>query len=75
MKREISIKKYNDLCDKIRSLVLYSEAFKKKNGKREKEIRNLHEMIHEDAIELVNRVKSLEEFLANLSEEENEDDS
>lgn len=73
MKKEIDIKKYNDLCDKVRSLILYSEAFRKKNIRREENVQDLCKIIHGDTIELINRIKSLEKLMNNFNEETKDD--
>lgn len=76
MKKEIDIDKYNDLCDKVRSTILYAESLKKKNEKRKITIQELIETVYKDEKELINRVKSLEELINNLHGElKNKNDS
>ena len=73
-KKEIDMDKYNELCDKVRSVVLFTQAFKKKNLARRMVTDELMEMIRKDALEVVNRVQGLEELVNNLCET-NENDS
>ena len=68
MKREMDIDKYNELCDKIRSIVLYAKAFRKKSEKREKMILEIIETSFKNELELVTRIKSLEGLVNNLCE-------
>ena len=76
MKKEIDIDKYNELCDKIRSSVLYAEAFRKRNENREKAIYELIKIINQDEIKLVDKVESLEKLVNRLCNEVNsENDS
>ena len=76
MKKEIDIDRYNDFCDKIRSTILYAEFFRKKSEKRKKDIQELCELAQEDSMEMINRVKSLEELINNLyGELKNKNDS
>ena len=75
MKKGIDIDKYNKLCDGIRSVVLFAEAFKKRNLSRRAVTQELMEMIRKDALEMINRIKSLEELINNLCEIKKENDS
>jgi hypothetical protein len=75
MEKRINVDKYDDLCDKIRSLIIYSEAFRRKNERRKENVQDLCGMIHKDTIRLINKVKSLEELMNDFDKEINEDDS
>ena len=75
MKKEIDIDKYNELCDRIRSVTLFAEAFKKRNLSRRMVSQELMEMIRKDAIEVVQRVQSLEKLANGLCNIKKEDDS
>jgi len=69
MEKRINIVAYNELCDKIRSSILYAESIKRKNEKRKMIIQDLIEVIYRNEMELINRVKSLEELVNNLHAE------
>ena len=76
MKKDIDIDRYNDLCDKIRSTILYGESLKRKNEKRKITIQELIETVYKDEMELISRVKSLEELVNDLHGElKNKNDS
>ena len=67
MKKEITVAEYNELCDRIRSIVLYTEAFRRKSKKREEAIQELIGINSEDEIKLVDRIRSLEQLINSLS--------
>lgn len=75
MKKEVNTDKYNNLCDKIKSLTLYTEVFSRRNKKRIIVIKELSEIVRDDGLELIERVKSLEELVNNLYKMENKDGS
>ncbi len=66
MKKEIDVDKYNRLCDEVRSVVLFSQAFKKKNIARRMVTNELMEMIRNDALEVIDRVQGLEKLINDL---------
>lgn len=73
--KEIDIDKYNELCDQVRSVVLFTQAFKKRNLARRMVTDELIEMIRKDALEVVDRVQSLEKLVNNLCDISKKDDS
>ena len=60
MKKEVDVEKYNELCDNVRSLILYAETFKRRNTNRRITIQELIELTRSDGIELVRKIKALE---------------
>jgi len=76
MEKRINIVAYNELCDKLRSAVMYAESVKKKNEKRRIIIQDMIEVIYRSEMELVRRVELLEKSI-NLTYNEinNENDS
>ena len=75
MKKEVNMDKYNNLCDKMRSLILYTEAFGRRNKKRIIVIKELSEIVRDDGLELIERVESLEGLVNSLYKTENKDGS
>ena len=71
LERKVNIDAYNELCDRVRSSVLYAETLKKKNEKRKMIIQDLIEVIYRNEMELIRRVKSLEESVNHLCDKVN----
>jgi len=59
----MNVDAYNELCDKLRSAVMYAESIKKKNERRRIIIQDMTEVIYRSEMELVRRVKLLEESM------------
>lgn len=74
MRKEIDVNKYNRLCDEVRSVVLFSQAFKKKNIARRMVTEELMDMIRKDALEVIDRVQGLEKLINDLCELKKEKD-
>ena len=68
MKKEVEKERYDDLCDKVRSLILYTEVFSIRNKKRMAVVRELTEIVRSDGIELIEKVRSLESLIDKLCE-------
>jgi len=75
MKKEVDIDKYNKLCDRVRSVVLFTQAFKKRNLSRRMVTDELMELIRKDALEVVEKVQSLEELINDLCDLRKESES
>ena len=75
MEKRINIVIYNELCDKLRSAVMYAESIKKKNERRRIIVQDMIEVIYRSEMELVRRIELLEKsinFIYNEINNENE---
>ena len=63
LERKVNIDAYNELCDRVRSSILYAENIKRKNKKRKIAIQELIETVYRDEMELIDRIESLEESI------------